>query len=319
LKPMAQSIQFHVETLWQGDKGTEPHQFEYRPARSLFVDGYGVWFTTTVKGDLWISNPLHHYLIRVNLRTNQTMGFHNPLAPTFHIVGGCPTVRQSGHLAVLMVAAKQPSQVVQLDRDAKVRSVFSLAEDIPFVPPIWFRLVPSRGSYLCSHRHFQLNGLVGESQLREYSMRTGECIQTIEGVTGVALGQDGTVYVSGKGSVGGGIVRVEPPRGLDSQRWLLIGVDSLGRLYWYGQEVERRRKVSRIACGDGCGRLLWEVPLTGSKGLLASVDPDLQIWLGWGCEWIEVSSAGHIEVFAWSDSDKERFGVGVYRVRWKSA
>ena len=151
---MALSIRFQVETLWQGDEGTEPHQFEYRPARSLFVDGYGVWFTTTARGDLWVINPLHHYLIRVNLRTKQTMGFRNPLAPTFRIVGSCPIVRQSGQLAALMVAAKQPSQVVELDRDAKVRSVFSLAEDIPFVPPVWFRLMPSRGSYFCSHRYF---------------------------------------------------------------------------------------------------------------------------------------------------------------------
>lgn len=315
---MARLVRFSVETLWQGDKGTNPQEFEYYPARSLFTDGSGVWFSITPRNDLWISNALHHRLFRVNLSTGRVKMFPNPLAPDFHPEGGCPVAGQLGHLAVLMIAAKQPSQIVHLDREAKICSAFSLAEIVPFIPPVWFRAVPSRGSYLCSHRHFQLRGLVGEGQLREYSMRTGELIQTITGVTGTALGWDGTIYLSGRVPTTRGVICMEPPKGLDAERWLLIGVDNRKRFYWYMQEPAGRWTVSWIACGEQNGQLLWKAPLTGPEGVLASVDTHLQIRLGWGCEWIEVSRSGDIEVFAWSGSERVRKGVGVYRLRWQS-
>jgi hypothetical protein len=312
---MTYSVRFQVATLWRGDKGTKPHQFEYPPARSPFLDGYGVWFTTTANKELWIANVMHHSILRVHLRTKQSKWFQNPFASAFYPVGGCPaTSGQSQDLIILLTASKRPAQVAHLSREMKVLSVLPLEGEVPFVPPTWIRVAPLRGSYLCSHRHFKLNGLVSEGQLNEYSMRTGERVQIVEGVTGAAIGQDGVVYVSGGATGGRGVEPVNPPRGLDPQRWLLVGVDSLQRLYWYSQVRDGRQYVSRLACGDKSGQLFWEVALTGSKGVLATIDPNLQIRLGWGCEWIEVNPSGQVEIFAWSDSSKVQSGVGVYRI-----
>lgn len=227
--------------------------------------------------------------------------------------GGCSSGKD---LAVLVKAAqaKEPSRIVLLTRDLRRLHSLSLEEEVPLPPPVWLQFLPSEKSWLCAHRGFLLNGAVGESVLLQYCARTGKRLQTVGNVAGVAFSQSAGVYVSGRVDAPQGMVRVSPPEGFDPQRWLLVGVDAKRRLYWCSVERAGRWTVTSLACADSGGQVLWQSPLTGAEGILASVDRHAQVCLGWGCEWLEVSPEGHILVFAWSGSEKVRGGVGVYRV-----
>jgi hypothetical protein len=307
---------FQVKTLWHGDKDNAACPFDYAPLPPRGLDGYGLWFATAEDNTLWIVNTNHHCLIRVRSRKGETL--KNPLAPTYRMVGGCS---HNGGLATLMshTQSKQPDMVVKLCSKGQPLSTLTLEEAVELAPPVWLRFHPVRKSWLCTHRGFQLRGGVYPTTLFEYSAQTGKRLRTIENLTGVALSSSGMLYLSGDVVASEGVVPVKPPRGTDSKQWLLVGVDAQERLYWYFQERSGRWHISRLACSDPHGRSVWEKPLTGTEGILGTVDPHLQVRLGWGCEWLEVLADGSIVVFAWSASEKVREGVGVYQVSWRGS
>ncbi|MCX7993846.1 MAG: hypothetical protein N2651_09280, partial [Fimbriimonadales bacterium] len=170
-----------------------------------------------------------------NRRTRATETFENPLAPAFRMVGGCP---YQGGLALLMRPARGnlPAQIVRWVSAKRLLTLTSLPEDVPLPPPIWLRFHRQRNSWLCAYRGVQINGEVPKTSLYEYSDQTGQLLREIPELAGAALGSGGALYVGGAGASSEGVVRVAPPEGLDSQRWLLVGVDAKERLYWYSQE-----------------------------------------------------------------------------------
>jgi hypothetical protein len=309
-------VRFEVKTLWQGDKDNATCPFDYTPLPPRGLDGYGVWFATAGDDTLWIVNANRHCLIRARSRKFETL--KNPLAPTYRMVGGC---FHDGNLTVLMShpRSKQPDKIVKLSPTGQPLSTLTPEEAVELAPPVWLRFHPARKSWLCTHYGFHLRGGVYPTTLFEYSAQTGKRVRAIENLTGVALSSSGVLYLSGDVVASEGIVPVKPPSGMDSEQWLLVGIDAQNRLYWYSQERSGRWHISRLACSDPCGRLLWERPLTGAGGVLGTVDPHLQVRLGWGCEWLEVLADGSIVVFAWSASEKVREGVGVYQVSWRGS
>lgn len=306
-------VRFEVKTLWQGDKGKTPCPFEYTPIAPRGLDGYGVWFVHAEDSTLWVANANHHCLIHTYGRTEKTL--KNPFAPEFRMAGGC---FHAGALTVLMRRARgrQPDKIVRLSSSGRWSSVLTLSESVEVASPTWFRFYPARNSWLCTFPNIMFDGTVSRVNLFEYSSQTGERLRVIENITGVALTPSGRLYVSGVGAAPSDAVPVAPPSELDSSRWLLVGADRWERLYWYSQERAGRWNVSHLACSDSQRRILWQSPLTGDQGILAVIDPRLQVRLGWGCEWLEVSASGAVEVFAWSGSEKVNGGVGVYQVRW---
>lgn len=312
---MKLTTRFQVSILWQGDKGKELSQFPYFPLAPASFDGYGVWFAKTNAHELWLCNAQHDGLIYVNLQTNQHKVLKNPLAPSFRLVGG---FGQGEQLVVLATYSrrKQIPLVATLGRGAEVLSALELKTDVPLPPPVWFR--PFQESYLCFHRGFDLKGLVVKGQLLQYSATTGALMRTVDDVSGVALGgENKAYYLCDNCPIVAGMVPLSYPKMLESDRWLLLGCDRRGHSYWYTETRRGRWRESSIACANPHGVTLWEAPLTGSKGIFAEIDSHLQVRLGWGCEWIEVSPEGDILVFAWSGSEKVRGGVGLYQVRWK--
>lgn len=311
---MGKTAKFQVSLLWQGDKGTGHDRFSYFPAASPALDGYGMWFAPTSNHEIWLCNSQHDGLIYVNTSTKQYKIFQNPLSPSFRLVGG---FGQNGHLVVLATYSRrrQLPLVATLGRRAEVLSILELETDVPLPPPVWFR--PFQESYLCFHRGFDLRGVVVKGQLLQYSVSTGALMRTVDDVSGVAIGCENKVYyLCDNCPVGTGMVPLSYPKTLEANRWLLLGCDRRGHVYWYTETRRDRWRESHIACANPHGAILWEAPLTGSKGILAEVDTQLQVRLGWGCEWIEVLPEGDILVFAWSGSEKVRGGVGLYRVRW---
>ena len=311
---MKQTAKFQVSLLWQGDKGTGRAQFSYFPVSSLALDGYGVWFALTSSYELWLCNAQHDELIYINMHAKQYDVFQNPLSPSFRLVGG---FGQNGHLVVLATYSrrKQLPLVATLGRGAEVLSALELKTDVPLPPPVWFR--PFQESYLCFHRGFDLKGLVVKGQLLQYSATTGALVRTVDDVSGVAIGSENNLYyLCDECSANVRMLPMVYPKMLEPNRWLLLGCDRRGHSYWYTETRRGRWRESHVACADSHGAILWESPLTGSKGILAEVDSHLQVHLGWGGEWIEVLPAGDILVFAWSGSKKVRGGVGIYRVNW---
>lgn len=100
-----------------------------------------------------------------------------------------------------------------------------------------------------------------------------------------------------------GVQVVSLPPELDPHHWSLVGLDAKGLLYWRSLRLVREQvsgksiavALTRVACSDKDGRLLWQLELDGSQGVLARIDPHLAIYAE---GWLEIAEDGVLWVFA---------------------
>jgi len=135
------------------------------------------------------------------------------------------------------------------------------------------------------------------------------------------VSSSGEVFVSGSPLFRLGVNVVDPPAGLDANRWSLIGVDTKGQFYWRSLRLAREQvsgrsvavSLTRVACSNQDGRLLWELELDGSKGVLARLDPHL---ITYAAGWLEIAEDGTLWVFAIHlDMTRMKDTVGLYKVQ----
>lgn len=306
----------HTRIVWLGDKGNLPHQFKLPPF-VYKLDGVGYAFTCINRRVFFLTNEA--YLLRIDTATKQT--------------AVCPAAAPEGGSFVGITSLKgtpyallrdgSSTFVVVLSQVGHIQKHFQL--ELPkepeaggITPPVWFAISPSKTILTFSFNSDIFDDKAIPSHLREFHP-TGSLKRVWDGVTGVALDDRGTLYVSGSPKVTEGLNVLLPPRELDPEVWRLVGVDKYRRFYWHRNDHNRSSEAKNgittgwIACSTVDRRLQWQIKLTGTEGVLAKHDPELEVYLGWGGHWLQVSSEGILYILA--DSHRKiKDGVGIYSI-----
>jgi|FaiFalDrversion2_1042247.scaffolds.fasta_scaffold05255_2 hypothetical protein len=310
---MIQSPRVRTTVIWLGDKGRLPHQIEAPPV-TYKLDGSGHAFTRLSESIIFLTNERR--ILRIDT-LNKRITVCPMVAPERSSFVG---ITNTGDTLYALLDGEGSTQMVVLDQAGRLIEQFPIGEPteqgtlrVKKIPPVWVVVSPAKTILTFSFAH-DIEDNPYPFVLCEFYL-TGTLKQKWEGITGVAIDKKGTLYVSGLPERVAGLQTVLPPRKLDQKSWRLVGIDKRKRLYWHRNDRFNDESITTgwIACSTADGTLQWQIKLSGTDGVLARHDSHLEVYLGFGGGWIEVSWEGAIYVLA-DNRKKIQGGVGIYKI-----